>query len=253
MSNTDNLFSTASDAYKQYRPHYPQNLYRYLAELTPTTELAWDCGCGNGQASVALAEYFQCVYASDVSAEQIAEAKPMDNVRYVVSPAETIAADDNKVDLVTVAQAIHWFNHEKFFAEVDRVLKPGGIIAAWGYQLLYANSALDAVIAKLHSDIVGAYWPAGRELLDEGYTKIPFVYPRIETPAFAMHCHWQLPHLIGYLNTWSAVKAYEKQHGVNPVSELMPQISQAWGDELQSRDVYWPLILYIGKKPGKLG
>lgn len=243
-----NLFSSASDAYKQFRPDYPQSLYQYLADLAPAKELVWDCGCGNGQASVALAEHFWQVKASDVSREQIAEAEPRANILYTVSPADVIDAKDNSVDLVTVAQAIHWFNHSKFFAEVDRVLKPGGVLAIWGYQLLYSDSPLDALIVKLHTDLVGPYWPKGRELLDEGYTRIPFPYPRLATPPFEMRCRWQLPHLLGYLNTWSAVKAYEKQHRQNPVTLLWDDIVTAWGDDTQSRDVYWPLILYVGQK-----
>ncbi len=243
-----NLFSSASDAYKQYRPTYPESLYQYLADISPAKNLAWDCGCGNGQASVALAKHFKQVQATDVSAEQIAEAEQASNVRYSVSPAEKIAADDNSVDLVTVAQAIHWFDHEAFFKEVDRVLKPNGIVAVWGYQLIYSDSPLDAIVEKLHTDIVGPYWPKGRELLDEGYTKIPFLYPRMETPQFEMRCTWQLQHLFGYLNTWSAVKAYEQAQGKNPIVEMQSDITQAWGESNQSREVYWPLILTVGKK-----
>jgi SAM-dependent methyltransferase len=248
MSTHANLFSSASDAYKQFRPQYPTALYKYLADIAPARDLAWDCGCGNGQASVALAEYFQQVMASDVSAEQIAEAEQRANICYSVSPAETINAQTASVDLVTVAQAIHWFDHSRFFAEVNRVLKPGGVLAAWGYQLMYSDSPLDSIIVNLHSDIVGAYWPKGRELLDEGYSKILFPYSRLKTPAFEMRCHWQLQHLFGYLNTWSAVKAYQANNGENPIDLIETDIVTAWGDVDQSRDVYWPLILYVGHK-----
>ena len=245
----DNLFSTASDAYKQFRPQYPSALFQFLAQMSPSNSLAWDCGCGNGQASVVLANYFQHVIATDVSTQQIAEAEKANNVQYLISPAETIDADANSIDLITVAQAIHWFNHPVFFTEVDRVLKPNGIFAAWGYQLLYSDSPLDSVIEKLHTEIVGPFWPKGRELLDEGYTKIPFIYPREQVPPFKMQCRWQFSHLIGYLNTWSAVKAYENHHKENPIQPILPEIQEAWGDKSQTKTVYWPLILYVGKKP----
>lgn len=246
----NNFFSSSPEAYKNFRPTYPKTLYEYLANLSPAKDLVWDCGCGNGQASVALAEHFKQVQATDVSAEQISEAQVADNIRYSVCPAEKIEAADNSIDLITVAQAIHWFDHPVFFKEADRVLKPKGIIAAWGYQLINSNPMLDAIIEELHTDLVGPFWPKGRELLDEGYTKIPFLYPRLETPAFKMQCHWQLQQLMGYLNTWSAVKAYQQKHGENPVEIMQDEIIRAWGDVDRSRDVYWPLILYVGQKPG---
>jgi len=244
-----NYFSTASDLYKQYRPTYPEVLYQYLADLAPTHQLAWDCGCGNGQASVALANYFETVHASDVSAEQITAAESKNNVQYHVSASESIDADDCSVDLITVAQALHWFKHEQFFQAVDRVLKPNGIFAAWGYVLMYSNTPLDAVIERLHGDIVGPYWPKGRELLDNRYHQVPFIYPRLTTPTFSMQCQWQLDHLIGYLNTWSAVKAYQQVVGSNPIDLVMQDIQDCWGDPTQYRQIEWPLIVCVGCKP----
>lgn len=241
-------FSSASDRYRTFRPQYPAELFSYLADISPATNHAWDCGCGNGQASVVLANHFAQVTATDASAAQIAEAMPASNVNYCVAPAESISAADESLDLITVAQAIHWFDHGKFFAEVERSLKPGGVLAAWGYQLLYSNTALDAVIEHFHSDVVGAYWPKGRELLDNGYTKIPFCFPRETTPEFFMRIEWQFEHLLGYLNTWSAVKAYEQAKGSNPVENCRDVLLSAWGDAQQSKAIFWPLILYVGKK-----
>ncbi len=241
-------FSTASDDYKRFRPHYPADLFDYLACLSPATEYAWDCGCGNGQATVALATHFTHVTGSDASAAQIAQTQPAPNVNYVTSPAEIIAAPDASLDLLTVAQAIHWFDHPRFFAEAQRVLKPGGVLATWGYQLLYTDTALDAVIEHFHSQIVGPYWPPERALLEDGYRRIPFPFPRENTPAFRMTARWQFSHLLGYLNTWSAVKQYEKTLGHNPIEQHFESLLQAWGDPAQARDIYWPLILYVGKK-----
>lgn len=248
MSQFKDHFSSASDDYRTYRPQYPVALFDYLAAQAPAREQAWDCGCGNGQASVALAERFRQVTASDASAAQIAQAEARDNIRYLVSPAEEIAAADESLDLITVAQAIHWFDHLRFFAEAKRSLKSGGVLAAWGYQLLYTDTPLDEFIAGFHGEVVGPYWPAGRELLDEGYTRIDFPFPREQAPAFFMRRTWSFAHLLGYLNTWSAVKAYEKSHGRNPVTEHEATLREYWGDK-ELMDVYWPLILYVGKKP----
>ncbi len=249
MSSFADYFSTASDSYREFRPDYPAELFRYLADISPATKDAWDCGCGNGQASVALAEYFDYVTATDASEQQVVQAIQKENVHYAVSPAEKIKAENNSLDLITVAQAIHWFDHDVFFAEVDRTLKTGGVFAAWGYQLLYTDTVLDELIAHFHSKIVGPYWPKGRELLDEGYTKITFPYERITAPIFFMRKEWALGHLIGYLNTWSAVKEYEKEKGKNPVEEYFTELKAAWGNEELTKSIYWPLILYVGCKP----
>lgn len=248
MSEFKDYFSTDSDNYKRFRPIYPDALYDYLVSISPSTDIAWDVGCGNGQAAVALAKRFTTMQASDASEEQVKHALPAPNLTYHASPAETIAAADQSLDLITVAQAIHWFQHHTFFAQVDRVLKPGGVLAAWGYQLLYTDSELDAVIEDFHANIVGPYWPPERALLDNGYSKITFPYPRITPPEFFMRARWEFTHLIGYLNTWSAVKQYEKQIGHNPIEPLFERLKQSWGDIHQPKDIYWPLILYIGKK-----
>lgn len=248
MTDFKDYFSSASDDYKRFRPEYPDTLYHYLGTIAPATELAIDVGCGNGQASRQLARHFTLVHASDASTTQIQQATPTDNVTYHVSPAEHIPAGDHSVDVLTVAQAIHWFQHPEFFAEVNRVLKPRGVLAVWGYQFLYTDTPLDAVIEDFHSNVVGPYWPAERALLDEGYTNIHFPYPREQTPEFFMRARWQFAHLLGYLNTWSAVKQYENALGHNPIERHFDAIAAAWGDTAQEKDIYWPLILYVGKK-----
>lgn len=248
MTDFKDYFSTDSDSYKRFRPIYPQALYDYLAEISPSAEWAWDVGCGNGQATLELASRFNKVSASDASAEQIKQAQPAINIHYHVSPAEIIDAPDASLDLITVAQAIHWFDHPRFFAEVDRVLKPSGVLAAWGYQLLYTNTELDALIEHFHSQVVGPYWPKERALLDNSYSKIAFPYPRESTPEFFMEASWEFGHLLGYLNTWSAVKQYQEKQGKNPVEQEFQALKTAWGNIDQAKEVFWPLILYVGKK-----
>lgn len=251
MTEFKDYFSSGSDSYKRFRPLYPQALYDYLASISPSQKEAWDVGCGNGQAALELSKRFQQVHASDASAEQINQAQPAENLTYHVSPAESIEADDNSLDLITVAQAIHWFDHPRFFNEVNRTLKPGGVLAAWGYQLLYTDTELDPIIEHFHSEIVGPYWPKERALLDNSYSKISFPYPRLTPPEFFMEASWEFGHLLGYLNTWSAVKQYEKNLGHNPVEEEFETLKSGWGDTKQSKAIFWPLILYIGKKRSK--
>ena len=248
MTQFKDYFSSDPGNYKQFRPTYPQSLYDHLAAISPSTQRAWDVGCGNGQAAVELSKRFQQVDASDASEKQIAEAQTQINLNYHVSPAERIPAADHSLDLITVAQAIHWFNHELFFKEVDRALKPNGILAVWGYQLLYTNSKLDGLVEEFHSKTVGPYWPAERALLDNSYSKIQFPYSMQSAPQFQMQAQWQFSHLIGYLNTWSAVKQFEKHKGFNPVEAELQRFKDAWGDCESSNAVFWPLILYIGKK-----
>lgn len=248
MAQFKDYFSTASDDYKRYRPTYPPALFEWLASQSPQHSLAIDIGCGNGQATQLLAPHFQQLLATDASATQIEQAQPVPNVHFQVSPAETIPAESASADLVTVAQAIHWFDHGRFFTEVDRVLKPGGLLAVWGYQLLHTDTPLDQLIEHFHSGIVGPYWPPERALLDDGYTRINFPYPRLTAPAFYMRAQWRFSHLLGYLNTWSAVKQYEKAKGRNPVEEQVDPLLAAWGEPDTEREIYWPLILYVGKK-----
>lgn len=248
MTQFKDYFSSASDSYKRFRPVYPKALYDHLASISPSTDRAWDIGCGNGQAAVELSQRFAQVDASDASAAQIEQAITASNVRYHVSPAETLAAQNESLDLITVAQAIHWFDHPRFFAEVHRALKPGGVLAIWGYQLLYTDTELDPVIEHFHSHIVGPYWPKERALLDNSYSKITFPYERESAPEYFMRATWEFGHLLGYLNTWSAVKQYEKQVGQNPVEQEFERLKQAWGNTDEPKNIFWPLILYVGKK-----
>ncbi len=248
MKTFKDHFSTASDHYRKFRPDYPEALFQYLASISPKQQQALDVGCGNGQASLALSQFFSQVDACDASAEQIKNAATTSNLQYHVNPAEALPAADNSVDLVTVAQAIHWFEHHAFFNEVERVLKPGGVFACWGYELLHTNTELDAVIRYIHSTVLADYWPPERALLEQRYGPIPFPYPAVATPSFNMQALWSLDHLMGYLNTWSAVKAYQKQRDINPIEEHRAAIVKAWGAPQKTLTIIWPLILFVGKK-----
>jgi len=246
MSFKDYFSGHASD-YQKYRPNYPADLFEYLAAIAPGHDLAWDCATGNGQAALGLAPYFQQVIATDASREQIASAAQHAGVEYRVSPAERTDLAAGGVDLVTVAQAAHWFDRPKFYHEVRRVARPGGLLAVWCYELMTITPEIDAVGLRLYRDTLDSFWPPERRLIEEGYRTIEFPFVELSPPPFKMQLRWTLREAVGYLCTWSAVKAYEKQHGVNPLTLYEADFERAWGDPHETRLVTWPLNVRVGR------
>ncbi|MCP3870617.1 MAG: class I SAM-dependent methyltransferase [Gammaproteobacteria bacterium] len=238
-------FSNGSADYDRYRPSYPPPLYRYLATLCADHESAWDCATGTGQSALLLAEYFSEVAATDASSKQVSKAKKHPGVRYFVASAEASSLPDQSLDLITVAQALHWFDLPRFTDEVKRVLKPEGVLAAWSYNLLNVTPAIDEVIETLYHHTLGSFWPAERKAVEQGYRAMQFPLREIEPPDFHMSKQWDLPHLIGYLSTWSAVKAYRKAQGADPLDGLEEQLSSAWGEDANTRQVTWPLTVKV--------
>lgn len=223
-------FSTQSAQYAQFRPTYPPELFAYLATLVPTYTHAWDCGTGNGQVAVVLAKTFDRVYATDISQAQLDNATRQANITYSVQAAENTDFSDNIFDLITVAQAIHWFDFELFYAEVNRVAKPGAILAVIGYGLFSITEAIDEIVNEFYRNKIGHYWDPERRYIDEHYQPIPFPFNEIKTPYFSNAYAWSFEHLVGYLKTWSAVKHFEKANGHNPVDSLIPNLKMAWGN-----------------------
>src|SRR6266540_422081 len=240
-------FSKHSQLYAQHRPKYPEEIYAYLASLIPGKSLAWDCGTGNGQAAIGLAKYFDKVFASDASAEQISRAYPNPKVDYHVEPAEHISLPDACVDLITVAVAIHWFNFDEFYCEVKRVLKPDGILAAWTYNLVEISPEVDSLTHQYYHDILNGFWPERIRYLEEEYKTIPFPFEEIMPPSFVMEANWDLNQLAGFLDSWSATQRYKEQRGRHPLEMIWDQLSAAWGNVNQSRLVRWPLHFRIGR------
>jgi len=239
-------FSDRSGNYLRYRPSYPDALFAFLAEISPTRRRVWDCATGSGQAAQGLATHFERVIATDASAAQIGSAVPAANVDYRVAPAEASGLPDHSVDLVTVAQALHWLDLERFYDEVRRALEPGGLLAAWSYNLLRTDPAIDAQVDAFYSHTVGPYWPPERRWIENGYCDLPFPFPELDTPPFAMTAQWRLEQLLGYLGTWSATKRYRSERGTDPLETVRPGVRAAWGDPAQTRIFYWPLALRIG-------
>ncbi|MCB0532430.1 MAG: class I SAM-dependent methyltransferase [Lewinellaceae bacterium] len=241
-------FSHQAASYARYRPVYPPSLIEHMANLAPGKHAAWDCATGNGQVAVALAEHFESVLATDMSAQQLEHARPHPRIRYAQERAEHCSAADETFDLITVAQAVHWFDFESFFAEVQRVLRPDGILALIGYSLFTADDAdIDAVVRHFYVDITGPYWDAERRHIDAAYQTIPFPLKEIDMPHFFMEFNWTADDVLGYFSSWSAVQHYIRANGHNPVELIEPDLRAAWGG-VGSRKISNQLLLKVGRK-----
>jgi ubiquinone/menaquinone biosynthesis C-methylase UbiE len=241
-------FSGVASRYADFRPHYPAALFDYLATLAPREPTIWDCACGNGQATVDLAARFGRIIATDASKDQIASASPQAGVEYRVATAEQSGLPDQSVALVIVAQALHWFDLEQFYAEVRRVLRPEGVLAVWAYGINdVEGDAVNALVQDYYANIVGPYWPPERRLVEEGYRTIPFPFTEITPPAFRMEAHWTLEQLLGYFSTWSATSRFKKATGQDPLPSLAARLTEVWGEVESSRRVVWPLSVRIGR------
>jgi len=247
MQDFKDLFSGHAKDYARYRPHYPSTLFEYLSHQSAVHDLAWDCGTGNGQAAVELARTFKKVIGTDPSAEQIAAAAPAPHVEYRVAPAEKTDLLARSVDLITVAQALHWFKHDQFNDEVRRVAKPGAILAVWSYNLAKIDSAVDAVTLELYEGELGKYWEPERRLVEQGYAGIELPLENEENPDFAMTTEMNLDHWLKYLATWSAFKTAVKKSGTNPIEKLKPKFEKAWGNANESKTIRFPLTVRMGK------
>lgn len=235
-------FSHQAQQYAQFRPIYPDEFYAFLFSHVTNFDSAWDAGTGNGQAARVLATRFKKVLATDISANQLKNATPTENIVYAVG-AETTSLSSHSVDLITVAQAIHWFNIPLFFNEVKRVAKADAIIAVWGYGLLHVNPSIDQKMTHFYTHVVGPYWDPERKLIDNHYRTIPFPFQEIAAPPFSFSFQWSLQQLEGYLNTWSAVRNYIAANHTNPVQILIAELQPLWRE---TQTVTFPLFQRIG-------
>lgn len=240
------LFSRQSNDYARFRPSYPAKLFQYLASLVDGHDLAWDCGTGSGQAAVQLGDYFERVIATDPSAKQISSAQRYPKVEYRVGSAENSAFLDKSIDLITAAQCFHWFRQNEFFSEVRRILKPGGVLAFWCYDLCKITPEVDAIVLKLYRNVLGPYWESERKLVEAGYKNVHVPLQEITPPVFEMTADWNLEYLVGYLGTWSALQTYIQKNRSNPLEAIFPEIRAAWG-ETRTRSVRWEVALRVGR------
>jgi ubiquinone/menaquinone biosynthesis C-methylase UbiE len=245
MSFKDHFSSLASD-YARHRPRYPDALYRFLAEQSPAQNLAWDCATGNGQAAVGLARYFANVIATDASAEQIASAESCPNVEYRQATAEQSGLESLSADSCTVAQAGHWFEAERFYAEVRRVVKPRGLLAVWAYSHSHITPSIDAAMQRFYAQMRD-YFPPERHWVDEEYTTLAFPFEEIAAPDFFMEAAWNLEDVLGYYRSWSGTKEYHQRHGTSPIPIAEEALRAVWERPEERRLVRWKLHLRLGR------
>jgi SAM-dependent methyltransferase len=244
-------FSEIAAAYARFRPGYPDALFAWLADVAPGRELVWECGAGSGQATLGLAAHFARVVATDASAAQLAGAPAHPRVEYRSAPAEASGLPCGACDLVAVAQALHWFPLEAFYAEASRVLRPGGVIAAWTYGHHRVDEpGVNRLVREFYTDIVGPFWPPERRHVEAGYRTLPFPFAELPAPRLELEAFWTLEELLGYLRTWSATARYVAERGVDPVAELAPAIAAHWGPPGRRRHIVWPLALRAGRVGG---
>lgn len=239
-------FSHNPADYARYRPTYPKALFRFLAESAPSHHLAWDCATGNGQAARGLAPFWGKVAATDGSLQQLRKATHDSRIQFIGARAESSPFAAESLSLITVAQALHWFNQPLFFAEAARTLAPNGVLAVWSYGLFKVLPSIDALLQAFHRGTVGPYWPSQRFQVDQAYRSIVFPFAEVATPAFTMEAVWTAPHALGYLNTWSAVRRFRLRTGEDPLPTIAKDLLEAWGDH--PRLVRWPLHLHLRQK-----
>lgn len=246
-SNFEDHFSRQAPAYARHRPGYPAALFAYLASVAPARGLAWDAGTGSGQAAVGLASRFARVIATDPSAQQIAHAHRHDHISYCIAAERTDLAAQS-VDLVTAAQALHWFDIDAFHAEARRVLKQYGVIAVWCYHLSEISPAIDRILSTYHTAIVGPYWPPRTQLVEEHFRTLSFPFDELQPPeTFFAQADWNLPDLLGYLDTWSATQRFIEQRRHHPLDAIRAELAQEWGAPNAGRVIRWPLYMRVGR------
>ncbi|MEJ8757450.1 class I SAM-dependent methyltransferase [Pontibacter sp. H259] len=246
MKKAKDIFSTQADLYVKFRPVYPDALYDFIFSLKPHFVNAWDCGTGNGQVAAKLAEHCHLVYASDISQKQLDNAIQKENIHYLHARAEATNLPESSIDLVTVAQAIHWFDFDAFYREVYRIARPEAIIAVWCYNLPQFTPEIDTILYNFYNNTLDNYWDAERNYIDDNYTTIPFPFKEIEEkPELSIDARWTLEQLIGYLNSWSAVQHYIEKNGQSPVPEVTHQFKEVWSENA-TLDVTFSIAMRVG-------
>ncbi len=241
-------FSKQACLYANFRPGYPDALYDFIFTHVKNFETALDVATGNGQAASVLADRFTKVYATDISKKQLDNAIKKENIFYLVESAEQFSFADNYFDLITVAQAIHWFDFEKFYAEVNRTLKKDGLIVVIGYGLIRVDDKVNSIIDHFYKNIIGSYWDKERKYIDEEYCTIPFPFKEIESPKLFIEYEWNLDHFLNYLQTWSAVQHYITANNINPVSTKMINDLRSCWNETEKKRAQFSLFIKAAKK-----
>ncbi|MEX2234841.1 MAG: class I SAM-dependent methyltransferase [Cyclobacteriaceae bacterium] len=239
-------FSQQAKAYAAFRPSYPEALYRFIFDHLENYSCAWDCATGNGQVAQYLACHFSSVYATDISQQQIDNAFPAKNIFYSVAGEENTIFKDNQFDLITVAQALHWFNRPGFYREVKRTAKTGGLLAVWGYALLSVEPAIDKLFMDFYTNQIGPYWDDARKLVESYYRDISFPFEQIACPEFNIIVNWTSDQFTGYLTSWSATQKYIRTHGIDPVESFKKDLKSVWKSG-EVKQVTFPVFMKLGR------
>lgn len=242
-----NWFDRGGQAYARFRPHYPPELARHLAEASPSRELAVDVGCGSGQFTVRLADEFEEVIGCDPSADQIANAQARDRLRYVCASAEALPLPDHCASLVTAAQAAHWFDLSAFYGQARRIARRDALIALVSYGVPRLDEELRARFERFYHSEIGPWWPPERELVDNGYRDMSFPFAEIEAPDFEIRLSWRLDELLGYVSTWSATRRLRETGRDDVLANFAGEISALWGESGTARPISWPIRMRLGR------
>lgn len=243
----ENFFSPIAKDYTRFRPRYPVELFHFLSSVAPGRSLVWDCATGSGQAAQDLVTYFDRVIATDISDELLGQAPQHERITYRNANALDSGLPDHSVDLVTVANAMHWFHGEAFEREVRRVLRPGGIIAAWSFAYAEISPAIDRLTRRVHDEIVDPFWIEPNRIVENGYRGLSFPFEPVPVPTIRMVSRMDLASLEGYMRTWSASTKYLAHHGVDPISLVHEELLEAWGEPENVMEVYWRMNLKVGR------
>lgn len=239
-------FSDQSDRYATARPEYPRKLFETIAKNSPDTESVWDCGTGNGQAAIGLAEFFNLVRATDPSSSQIEQAFVHERINYSVHAAESVPFENGSMSAVTSAQSLHWFDHERFFGEVTRVLKPGGLFCAWGYSWPELPNDLDMIQSREILTPIEPFWAVQNRLLWNGFRDIEIPLEEVQFPTFVLECHWSVGQYLAYISTWSAMKLAVASGGEPFLRSVETEMRARWGTVTHT--VRMPLMIRAGRK-----
>lgn len=240
-------FSSVSHAYSAFRPRYPSELFDYVESIVDRHQLAWDCGAGSGQASGDLAARFDAVVATDLSVAQLREATRHERIVWAAARAEAAPIAGRSIDLIAVAQALHWFDHGAFYDEVRRVSAPGAAIVAWTYGSPEMDGETGTALLEFMYGRLGPYWAPERQLVVDEYRTIPFPFARIEAPRLVLEERWTPSQVAGYGRSWSATSRYVKQHGDDPIPELERVLAHLWPNPAERRSIRWPLVVVAGR------
>ena len=244
---SEDCFSKQAEAYSQFRPEYPKEFFDFLLAQVADNEICWDCATGNGQAAKNLSQYFKKIIATDLSAEQVQHAVPDTKISYHIVSAEQAHFEPHSLDLITVAQALHWFNLDIFYSNVKRFLKPNGIIATWGYDFFTISPELDEILDPYGREFLKNYWSEKNWILIGGYKNISFPFSKIESPNFYINVSWDYYQMKGYLESWSATQKFKDKNQSDPFESIRVQVENLWGAKEQKKIISWKLYSLLGR------